>query len=293
MPAAHLVAANGWIEVSVVMAALLGAALGGAMVSSVWLESFAVIWAQQQLAALGLQAQSPLSVSLLGLLCIYGFAGTLNLGIRDSGARYPQASAHPMHLLSAFRRANRTLWRDRDGGLSLAVTTLFWGLGATLQFMVLRWAEDCLGLSLSQAAYLQVAVALGVVTGAWLAGRYVPLDQAKRVLPAGLGLGLMMPLVASVQSLPWAIALLALAGALGGVLVVPLNALLQHRGSVLLSAGRSIAVQGFNENASILVMLAVYAALLAADVSIVTLLWGFGLGSCGVIAWLAWRFSRA
>jgi hypothetical protein len=199
------------------------------------------------------------------------------MGIPDSGARYPRATLQPLALCRDFAAANRTLWRDRDGGLSLAVTTIFWGVGATLQFAVLRWAADVLHLSLEQAAYLQAAVAVGVVAGAAAAGRWVPLAAARRMLPVGIVLGLLMPVVASVDRIGPAVAVLALAGAVGGLLVVPLNALLQHRGCTVLTAGRSIAVQGFNENASVLAMLAVYGALVAAEVPIVPLLWGFGL----------------
>lgn len=292
VPTSRLVAANGWIEVSVVSAALLGTVLGGALVSQAWLSAPPVAAAQAWLAGLDGVADSPLSVSIAALLLVYGMAGVLNLGIPDSGARYPASSIHPWALVRAFRTANRTLWADHDGGLSLAVTTLFWGVGATLQFIILRWAEDRLGLPLSQAAYLQGAVAVGVVAGAALAGRLVPLSRARRVLGAGVLLGLMMPVVASADSLGWAVAGLVLAGAMGGLMVVPLNALLQHRGYVLLSAGRSVAVQGFNENACILAMLALYAALVAADVDIVTLMWGWGLAIAAFIGLLMWRWRR-
>lgn len=293
VPPVRLVAANGWIEVSAVMAALLGTALGGVLVGSHWLQSPVVGWAQLHLATLGLGEAGPLSVSLAGLLILYLLAGGLNLGIPDSGVRYPAVSAHLRALLRAFQKANRTLWRDHEGGLSLAVTTLFWGVGATLQFMVLRWAQECLGLTLSQAAYLQAAVALGVVMGAALAGHLVPLSRAPAVMVAGLGLGLLLPVLAGVQTLPWALALLLLAGALGGFMVVPLNALLQHRGFVLLSAGRSVAVQGFNENLGILVMLSLYAALLAAEMSIASLMWGLGFIIMAAIGLLMWRFRSA
>ena len=196
---------------------------------------------------------------------------------------------HRASLLRDFAESNRTLWRDRDGGLSLAVTTLFWGVGATLQFVVLRWATEVLGLGLDRAAYLQAAVAVGVVVGAAAAGRWVALAQARRMLVCGVLLGLMLPLAASVQSVPLAAGLLALTGAVGGLLVVPLNALLQHRGCQLLTAGRSIAVQGFNENASVLAMLAVYAALQAADVPIVPLMQGLGVAIAAGMALLWWR----
>jgi hypothetical protein len=149
-----------------------------------------------------------------------------------------------------------------------------------------------MGMTLGQATYLQVAVAIGVVAGAAFAGRHVALTRAKRVLPFGVLLGLLIPAIASSHS-PWlAIPLLALVGVVGGVLVVPLNALLQYRGHQLLSAGRSIAVQGFNENLSILCMLAAYAAMIALKVPIAFLMWGFGLAIAMAITAIMLRERR-
>ncbi len=276
VPPRLLVAANGWLEVTVVCAVLLGTVAGGVLVSP----------ALTGLAAHGISA-------LHLLLGVYAVAAWLNIGIPDSGARYARRSIHPVALVRDFRASNATLWRDPLGGLSLAATTLFWGAGATLQFVVLRWAQEQLGLPLHQASYLQAAVAVGVVAGAALAGRYVALADARRMLVFGILLGLLLPVVASTHSLWLAVPLLLLAGAVGGLMVVPLNALLQHRGCELLTAGRSIAVQGFNENASILVMLAAYAALVALDLPIVPLMWGFGLLLALAIAVLMRRSRRA
>lgn len=284
VPPRQLVAANGWVEVSVVCAALLGTVLGGLLVSP-WLPGWAGV-------AESAGPAGPLTLSLVALLAVYALAGGLNIGVPASGARYPASSIHPLQVLRDFRRANRLLWRDAEGGLSLAVTTIFWGVGATLQFAVLRWAADVLHLPLDQAAYLQAAVAVGVIAGAAAAAHRVPLERAWRMLPAGVLLGLMIPVVASADRLAWALPWLVAVGVVGGLLVVPLNALLQHRGCTLLSAGRSIAVQGYNENASVLGMLAVYAALLWLDVPIVPLMWGFGLMIAAVIAGLMWRERR-
>lgn len=272
VPAPQLVAANGWLEVSVVGAALLGAVLGGGLVSPLWLD-----WGTQLSHSWGVAPSSRLMLSMVALLAVYALAGLLNWGLPDSGARYPAANWQPLAMGRDFWQANGRLWRDPEGRLSLAATTLFWGVGATLQFAVLRWAADVLHLSLDRAAVLQAVVAVGVVAGAWAAGRWVPLHRARRMLGTGVLLGLLMPALACTTSLTLALPLLLLAGAVGGWLVVPLNALLQHRGMALLSAGRSIAVQGFNENASVLIMLALYALLLAAEVAIVPLLVGFGL----------------
>jgi MFS transporter, LPLT family, lysophospholipid transporter len=181
------------------------------------------------------------------------------------------------------------LWGDRDGALSLAVTTLFWGVGATLQFAVLRWAGEALGLPLERAAYLQAAVALGVVAGAAVAGRWVPLVRARHMLGSGVALGLLIPAIAVTTQVAPAVLLLALLGFVGGLLVVPFNALLQHRGCTLLSAGRSIAVQGFNENASVLVMLAGYALLIGLEMPLVPMMEGFGLLIACAMAVLIWR----
>lgn len=267
-----LVKANGWIEITVVSAALLGAVLGGLLVSPLWLAS--------DIAALcdGLQLPADrLTGSLVALLVIYALSSGLNAGIPDSGRRQRSASHAPATLLREFRAANRTLWRDREGGLSLAATTLFWGAGATLQFAVLRWAGEALALPLSEAAYLQAAVAVGVIAGAAAAGRWLALHQTRLGLWAGVALGLLMPVVAQVSDVALAAMMLCLVGAVGGAMVVPLNALLQHRGATLLSAGRSIAVQGFNENLSVLAMLAAYAGCEATGVPIAVTLSGLGL----------------
>ena len=272
VPPQQLVGANGWLEVTVVCAVLLGTVLGGVLVSPL-------------LAGLAAHGVSALHL----LLLVYVLAAWLNLGVPDSGARYAQRSIHPLALLRDFTHANTTLWRDPLGGLSLAATTLFWGAGATLQFVVLRWAQEHLGLPLHLASVLQASVAVGVVAGAGVAGRFVALAEARRMLAFGLLLGALLPLVALTRSLWLAVPLLALAGAVGGLMVVPLNALLQHRGCELLTAGRSIAVQGFNENASILAMLALYAALVAAELPIVPLMGGFGLAIVLAIAALMRR----
>jgi MFS transporter, LPLT family, lysophospholipid transporter len=281
----RLVQANGWIEVTTVCAAVFGVVLGGFLVGEqvhAWTQA---LW----------PAAPPLGGAFALLLGTYGAAALLNLGVRDSGVRYARQRWHVVALTRSFWRANTTLWRDAAGGLSLAVTTLFWGAAAVLQFAVLRWAVDVLGLTLERAAYLQALVAVGVVIGAVGAGRWVSLRGAPALLPAGLALGLLVPLVAMAGTVAVAAPLLVAVGLLGGALVVPMNALLQHRGHVLLTAGRSIAVQGFNENASMIAMLALYAVLLWAEWPIRSVLALFGALVAMVVALLMrlWRLQPA
>ena len=300
VPPRQLVGANGWIEVSVVCAALLGTGLGGYLVSPHWLQGpWPRAW-QQALAGwatpegIGATVAAslgvPLAPSIAALAGLYLLAGLFNLPVPASHARYPAGAIHPLALCRDFWRAHLQLWRDPEGGrLSLSVTTLFWGVGATLQFIVLRWAQDALGLDLSGAAYLQAAVAIGVVAGAMAAGRWVPLHRARQMLWAGVVLGLMMVAMTQVRQLPLAVAMLGMAGVMGGLMVVPLNALLQHRGHTLLTAGRSVAVQGFNENASVLALVGLYALLTGSDWPIRQIMWVLGSGVSAAIAWLWWR----
>ena len=266
LPPERLVSANAWIEVSTVCAVVFGTALGGFLISP-WMANSLNGWT----------TLAPTELALVLLLGLYALAAALNLKIPDSGARYAAQGSRPLELLHTFWRAQTRLWADPQGALSMAVTTLFWGAAAVLQFAVLRWATDVLGLPLSQGAYLQAAVAVGIVSGATLAGRWVPLHQAAKVLPLGILMGALVPLAAQANHWWMALPALVLVGALGGALVVPLNALLQHRGHQLLTAGRSIAVQNFNENASVLVMLAVYAALLGLGLPVSTLMAGLGV----------------
>ena len=168
-----------------------------------------------------------------------------------------------MFLVQEFARCLRLLWRDKLGQISLATTTLFWGAGATLQFIVLKWAETALGYSLSQATVLQGICAVGIAIGAVVAARFVPLNRAVNVVPVGIAMGLIVIAMIFARNVAVAIPLMVLIGALAGFFVVPMNALLQHRGHILMGAGHSIAVQNFNENLSILIMLGVYALLVS------------------------------
>ena len=288
LPPRDLVRANGYFESATVCAVIFGTVLGGLLVSPLMplLHLPAVPWA----GALGPTA---LVAGMLVLLAMNVVAMLCSLAVRDSGARYDRHSIHPAALIRRFVHENGLLWRDALGGLSMSVTTLLWGVGATLQLIVLRWAHEALGLPLAQAAYLQGVTAVGVVAGAVLASRWVGLAQAERLLPVGMVMGLLLPLLLCISS-PWtAAALLMLVGSLAGFFVVPMNALLQHRGCTLLTAGRSIAVQGFNENGGMLLMLAAYTGAIALEVPLSALVLGFALlVSGGMLAiWLVQRVA--
>ena len=300
LPPEKLVAANGWIEGLTVGSIIMGTVLGGVLISSTVSQSLLSF----DMPAIDTGIDTPAESAIMIIMTIYVIAALINLRIPDTGARYVTQKTNPVELVKDFAVCFKTLWNDRLGQISLAVTTLFWGAGATLQFIVIKWAQVALHMSLSQGAILQAISAVGVAGGAVWAAWRVPLRHSLSVLPYGIAMGLVVCVMAVYNSnmLPnsvlWTVGklqvnlnlipayfLLILVGWLAGYFVVPMNALLQHRGHVLMSAGHSIAVQNFNENISVLVMLLVYSLLIWLDASVQYVIIGFGI-AVSFIMWM-------
>jgi MFS transporter, LPLT family, lysophospholipid transporter len=307
LPPERLVAANGWIEGLTVGSIILGTVLGGVLIS-VGVSSRLLGF---DLPIIETGIDTPAEAAILVIMMIYIIAALINLKIPDTGARYVAQKTNPIELVQDFAHCFRTLWADRLGQISLAVTTLFWGAGATLQFIVLKWAEVALNMSLSQGAILQAISAFGVAGGAVWAASRIPLKQSLKVLPYGvvMGIGVCFMAIYHIDMIPPIVlvefgkmkltlnmippyALLIMVGWLAGYFVVPMNALLQHRGHVLLSAGHSIAVQNFNENLSVLSMLMLYALLIWLDVPIAFVITGFGLSVSIIMILIMRRHAR-
>jgi MFS family permease len=272
LPPEKLVAANGWIEGTTVGSIILGTVMGGALISP----SVSGMLLSIDVPHLDTGIDSPAESAILIIALIYLVAAAFNMRIPDTGARYPHQERNPLKLVVEFNRCLSTLWRDKLGQVSLSVTTLFWGAGATLQFIVLDWAKHALHMPLNKAAILQGIVAIGVAIGAAGAAQFIPLKGSIRVLPVGVAMGLVVPMMTLVSDTTVAYPLLVLIGGLAGFFVVPMNALLQHRGYVLMSAGHSIAVQNFNENVNVLVMLGLYALLIRLNLGVNAVIVLFG-----------------
>ncbi len=300
LPPEKLVAANGWIEGLTVGSIILGTVLGGVLISTTVSQSLLAL----DMPTFETGIDTPAESAIMVIMMIYVVAALINLKIPDTGARYVSQKTNPIELVKDFAICFKTLWNDRLGQISLAVTTLFWGAGATLQFIVIKWAQVALHMNLSQGAILQAISAVGVAGGAVYAAWRIPLRKSLNVLPYGIAMGLVVCVMAVYNSdllpntsifsfgkfdvtlnlLP-AYLLLILVGWLAGYFVVPMNALLQHRGHVLMSAGHSIAVQNFNENISVLMMLLIYSLLIWLDVPIQIVIVGFGV-AVSLIMWL-------
>jgi MFS transporter, LPLT family, lysophospholipid transporter len=281
LPPEKLVAANGWIEGLTVVSIILGTVMGGALVNP--MISRELLSIDFPVIDFGIESASEAALSIIMLT--YIVAMIFNTKIPDTGAHYPHQERNPLKLIADFSGCFSVLWKDKLGQISLAVTTLFWGAGATLQFIVLKWAEKSLQMPLDKAAVLQGVFAVGVALGAGAAARFVPLKRSLTVMPLGVAMGLIVMTMTLVHSIWFAYPLLILVGVLSGYFVVPMNALLQHRGHVLMSAGHSIAVQNFNENLSVLTMLMLYALMvkLNLNINIVIILFGiFVSGTMGL-----------
>ncbi len=286
LPPEQLVVANGWIEGTTVGSIILGVLLGGALVSP--RVSTALLGFDLPYLDTGIDTPPEAAIAIIAVF--YAIAATFNWFIPDTGVDHRTPSRNPVALVREFSHCVYLLWRDRLGQISLATTTLFWGAGATLQFIVIDWAARNLGFNLSQASYLQGVVAVGIAVGAVAAARFVTLRSSVRVLPMGAAMGVVVMAMVMVTQLPIAVALMVAVGALAGFFVVPMNALLQHRGHVLMGAGHSIAVQNFNENIGILVMVGLYALMVRSGVSVNIAILMFGLFVTSTMLLVMWRF---
>ena len=292
LPASQLVKANGWIEGLTIASILLGIVLGGSLVGhavSSRLLSF-------DLPLIDTGVDSPAEAAISVLIFVYMLAAWFNTRIPHTGVEMRPLRTNPAHglarnmfsLLPDFWHCNARLWRDKLGQISLATTTLFWGAGANLKYIVLAWAALALDYNTTQATALTGVVTIGMAVGAIVASMRMRLDMATRVIPMGIGMGLLVISMNLIGNVWIAVPFLILLGGLGGFLVVPMNALLQHRGHNLMGAGRSIAVQNFNEQACILLLGGFYSACTGLGLSAFAAIGAFG----GVVAGCMWLIQR-
>ncbi|MEX3813355.1 lysophospholipid transporter LplT [Paraburkholderia sp. BR13439] len=301
LPAEKLVRANAWLESATVLSTIVGTMLGGALISTV-VEHFVT---RMHLPLM----HSAADLAMAAVMLTYAIAAAINIFIPDTGARYPNRLTEPSKLLGDFHHCFRVLWADKLAQIALWVTMLMWGAAVTMQLLVLKWANVNLGLSLSKAAVMQGVTGVGIAIGAAGAAALIPLRHSLKVLPVGVltgavavamafynkdlfppGAGLRFGTHVAPYYILLAYPLMIVLGGLSGFFIVPMNAVLQHRGATLLSAGHSIAVQNFNQNLAVLLMLGVYALLLTAKMPAQWIIVVFG-SFITLLMWLAKRRS--
>ncbi|MDD5265851.1 MAG: lysophospholipid transporter LplT [Methylococcales bacterium] len=274
LPPGRLVWANGWMEGLTVGAIILGAIFGGLLIGH-RVEDQVV----EQLGALKFNAgiDTAPEFAIFVILGLYLVAAILNYYIPKLPVEHTLSKRTPGFLLADFWRSFLLLWKDPLGQVSLAVTSLFWGAGTSLRLIILAWAAVALKLDLEQATQLTAVVAVGLAAGSMVAAKAVPLEHAVKVLPLGIAMGFVVLGMVFVNDWRLAVLMLIVVGILAGSFLIPMNALLQHRGHQLMGSGHSIAVQNFNENLSILLMLGAYAIMIDAGFPVNTIVIVFGL----------------
>ena len=291
LPHPKLVVANGWIEGLTVGSIILGTLLGGALIS----EKLSTQLLRIDIPQIDTGIDTAPEIAITLIITLYIIAAIFNLYVPKTGVDHKPARKNPFYLVTDFAHCLRLLWSDKLGQISLATTTLFWGAGATLQFIVLKWAEVALGYTLAQSTIMQGITAVGIAVGAIVAAKMVPLHRAVNVLPVGIAMGLITISMIFVRDVYMAMVVMTVIGALAGFFVVPMNALLQHRGHILMGAGHSIAVQNFNENIGILAMVGIYSLMLSVGLDIQTAVVLFGLFVSGtmVLVMVRHRINQA
>ncbi|MCG2594481.1 lysophospholipid transporter LplT [Ramlibacter sp. XY19] len=285
LPPSQLVKANGWIEGLTIASIILGILLGGQLVGHVI--SSRMLSLDFPIIDTGIDTAPEAAIAIL--IFIYAIAAWFNTRIPDTGVEMRRLPKNLLELVPDFWSCNARLWRDKLGQISLATTTLFWGVSGNLRYIILAWSAAALGYSTTQASSLSGVVALGTAVGAIAASMRMRLDKATSVMPLGIAMGLLVIAMNFIHSAWVAAPFLILLGALGGYLVVPMNALLQHRGHNLMGAGRSIAVQNFNEQACILGLGAFYSLSAGMGLSAFGAITAFGIVVAGVM-WLIQRW---
>ncbi len=288
LPASQLVKANGWIEGLTIGSIILGVLLGGQLVGSV----ISTLLLSFDLPLIDLGIETPPAAAISVLILVYLVAALFNTHIPDTGVEMRPMPKRLISLLPDFWRCNTRLWQDKLGQISLASTTLIWGAAGNLKTVVLTWAAVALGYTVTQASALQGVVAIGMAVGAVVASMRMKLEDGPRVIPMGIAMGAAVIALIFIDNVWVAAPFLILLGALGGFMVVPMNALLQHRGHNLMGAGRSIAVQNFNENLSILILGLAYSLSAGMGLSPFSAIAGFGLIVAGVM-WIIYRWHQS
>ena len=284
LPASQLVRANGWIEGLTITSIILGVLLGGQLVGN----TISNALLSMDLPWITTSIDTPPEAAISVLIVIYLLATWFNTRIPHTGVEMRPMPKNLFALLPDFWRCNTRLWRDKLGQISLATTTLFWGVSGNLRYIVLAWAAVALGYNMTQASSLVGVVAIGTAVGAVVASMRMKLEHAPLVMPLGIAMGVLVILLNFISNVWLAVPFLVLLGGLGGFLVVPMNALLQHRGHNLMGAGRSIAVQNFNEQACILGLGALYSLSTGLGLSAFGAISAFGL----VVGGFMWLIKR-
>lgn len=245
LPAEKLVRANGTVEM-LTLVAILGGLAGGAVLYDQTRGHFG--------------HASALTVCYGASAACYVLAAILN-GCMD---RTPSnATARIGDSVQAFFRHLGSLVSHRRIGRVLLGCGLFWMAGAFMRTNLHAWGITIFEgagmaadkITNERLALLKVGLVLGIVSGSVLAGRLHAIGDLSKQWLYALGMAVGITLLGLLHGGAgfWVIVpALALAGIMAGLLIVPLNASLQHETDPT-ALGKTIAVQNVVDYAGMLV----------------------------------------
>ena len=259
----NLVKANGLIEASTIAAILLGSLAGGHI------------------------ADLDITLALLTCVLMYGLAVIANIFIPKLPAARQDIEWKFMSMIKDFAKTFKIIFNNKQALYTLLGTSLFWGAGITLRFLLISWVPVVLGITdNSTPTNLNAVVAIGIVVGAGLASATVSISNTLRCIPAGILMGLAVIAFTLQSNMISSYILLVIIGALGGYFLVPLNALIQKIGKELIGAGSVISIQNLSEYSAMMIMLSAYTLAVAGELSVITIGVGFGMLFAIIIAFV-------
>ena len=250
----NLVKANGLIEASTIAAILLGSLAGGHI------------------------ADLDITLALLTCVVMYGLAVIANIFIPKLPAARQDIEWKLISMIKDFAKTIKIIFNNKQALYTLLGTSLFWGAGITLRFLLISWVPIVLGITdNSTPTNLNAIVAIGIVIGAALASALVSISNTLRCIPAGILMGFAVIAFTLQSNMISSYILLVVIGALGGYFLVPLNALIQKIGKELVGAGSVISIQNLSEYSAMMIMLSAYTLAVAGGLSVITIGVGFGM----------------
>jgi LPLT family lysophospholipid transporter-like MFS transporter len=227
----QLVKANGWVEGSTILAILLGTLVGA------WL------------------SEASVTMALLVVVVLYALSAAVALAMTRIAP--PPRQRRP--ALPEFADMMRRLLATPRARFATLGVSLFWAVSVVLRVLLVAWAPVVLLIEqTSKIAELTMFLAIGVALGALLAGRFIPLAFLRRARLAAYCMGVIVLILATVESVWGARVVLFAIGVAGGLFVVPINAALQEIGHRSIGAGGAVAVQNFFENLAMLIASGIY-----------------------------------
>ncbi len=238
----QLVKINSWVEGSTIVAILLGMLVGAKLADT----------------SIALALQMTIALFICSALV------TLILpSVRHQGSE--QISAMD------FVKDIKLFFGQPIARFSILGAALFWSAAAVLRVMIVAWGALVLGMTTaSDVAELTLFLAIGIIIGSALAPFLIPMQHLRRVRYAAFALGILMVLLAYMETLWPARMIMLMIGIAGGIFIVPINATLQEIGHKSIGSGSAVAILNFFANLGMLFSVGIYTLAESMDVPVIT-----------------------